>query len=127
VERVYDTFTQRVADGRKMSQPDVDSIGQGRVWSGIDALQIGLVDVLGGLDDAVAIAAKKAGITNYRVSEMPEQKEPLQQFMEELSGDVETRYLKSKLGSDFELVKYANEIMNWKGIQARLPFSVVIN
>jgi protease-4 len=127
VERVYDTFTKRVADGRKMSQPDVDSIGQGRVWSGIDALQIGLVDVLGGLDDAVAIAAKKAGITNYRVSEMPEQKEPLQQFMEELSGDVETRYLKSKLGSDFELVKYANEIMNWKGIQARLPFSVVIN
>ncbi|MBP9933735.1 MAG: signal peptide peptidase SppA [Chitinophagaceae bacterium] len=127
VERVYDTFTKRVADGRKMSQPDVDSIGQGRVWSGIDALQIGLVDVLGGLDDAIVIAAKKAGITNYRVSELPEQKEPLQQFMEELSGDVETRYLKSRLGSDFELVRYANEIMNWKGIQARLPFSVVIN
>ena len=127
VERVYDTFTKRVADGRKMSQADVDSIGQGRVWSGIDALQIGLVDVLGGLDDAVAIAAKKAAITNYRVSEMPEQKEPLQQFMEELSGDVETRYLKSKLGSDFELIRYANELMNWKGIQARLPFSVVIN
>lgn len=127
VERVYDTFTKRVADGRKMSQPDVDSIGQGRVWSGIDALQIGLVDVLGGLDDAIAIAAKKAGITNYRVSELPEQKEPLQQFLEELSGDVETRYLKSRLGSDFELVRYANEIMNWKGIQARLPFSVVIN
>ena len=87
VEEVYDTFISHVAEGRHITKADVDSIGQGRVWSAVDAKKIGLVDMFGGLDDAVKLAAKKAGVDNYRIKELPEQKEPLQEFLEELKGE----------------------------------------
>lgn len=119
VERVYTTFTTRVADGRNIPVAMVDSIGQGRVWSGTDALRIGLVDKLGGLDDAIAIAAEKAGLKNYRISELPEIKEPFVQIMEEISGDVETRWIKNKLGSDYNYYQTFQNIRNLQGIQAR--------
>ncbi len=119
VERVYTTFTTRVSDGRNIPLALVDSIGQGRVWSGTDALQLGLVDKLGGLDDAIAIAAEKAGLKNYRISELPEQKEPFMQIMEEITGDVETRWIKNKLGVDYNYYQTYQSIKNMQGIQAR--------
>jgi protease IV len=67
IERIYDNFISHVAKGRKMTKAQVDSIGQGRVWSGIDAKRIGLVDVLGGLDTAIAIAARRAKLDKYRI------------------------------------------------------------
>ncbi|MBL0342128.1 MAG: signal peptide peptidase SppA [Bacteroidetes bacterium] len=126
VERVYSTFTKRVADGRNMPVDQVDSLGQGRVWSGVDAFKLGLVDVLGGLDVAISIAAKKAKLDNYRISELPEQKDPLKQIMEEVSGDVEVRYLKYKMGDYYQLYNYAEKFQEMKGVQARMFFDIAI-
>lgn len=80
VDQVYNTFTSRVAEGRKMKQADVDSIGQGRVWSGIDAKRIGLVDEIGNINDALRIAADLAKIKEYRIKSMPEQKNHLKKL-----------------------------------------------
>ena len=125
VERVYGTFTKRVADGRAMAVADVDSIGQGRVWSGTDAQQIGLVDVLGGLDDAIKIAAKKANVSNYRISELPEEKEPFKQIMEEVSGDVETRWIKYQMGNNYEFYQSVKSVLTMQGVQTRMMYNVV--
>ncbi len=127
VERVYGTFTKRVADGRKMPIADVDSLGQGRVWSGSDALASGLVDVMGGLDDAIAIAANMAGISNYRLSELPEEKDPIKQIMEEISGDVETRWVKYQMGDQFYFYKSAKSMMKMQGVQARMMYDLNID
>jgi len=127
VERIYGTFTKRVADGRGMLISDVDSIGQGRVWSGVDAQSIGLVDVLGGLDDAIKIAADMAGLSNYRISELPEKKDPFQQIMKEISGDASAKYLRYKLGENYNYIAPAEQLLKMKGIQARMMFDVIVN
>ncbi|MCB9186048.1 MAG: signal peptide peptidase SppA [Flavobacteriales bacterium] len=127
VNEIYTDFITKVAEGRKMKVADVDSIGQGRVWSGEDALQIGLVDKLGGIDEAIACAARMAEVENYRVLEYPEQKEPFQQFMEELSGKGEDVLLKHRLGQYYEYVKDVEELMNMEGVQARLPYQIYID
>jgi len=127
VERVYGTFTKRVSDGRKMPVADVDSLGQGRVWSGTDALASGLVDVMGGLDDAVKIAANMAGVSNYRLSELPEEKDPVKQIMEEISGDVETRWVKYQMGDQFFFYKSAKSVLKMQGIQTRLMYDLSID
>lgn len=126
VERVYGTFTQRVSDGRHMAVADVDSIGQGRVWSSEDAKEIGLVDVLGGLEDAIAIAASHAKLTDYKVKEYPEKKEPLQQILEDLKGDNETRILEKTFGEEYKYLKTFQSLKNAKGIQARIFYDVTV-
>ncbi|MFO7723317.1 MAG: signal peptide peptidase SppA [Bacteroidales bacterium] len=127
VEDFYTHFVGRVADGRGMSPEAVDSIGQGRIWSGSDAQAIGLVDELGGLNDAIRIAADEAGLKNYRVVEWPLQKDPFLKLMQQLSGEasIETA-IRKNLGQNyawFEMLATLNEL---KGIQARLPFVMVI-
>lgn len=121
VERVYATFTRRVSEGRNMSIAAVDSIGQGRVWSGADALAIGLVDTLGGLDDAIAIAARKAKISNYRITELPEKKDPFRQLITEFTEGTETRYLQRRLGKHYSTYRELEYLSRYEGIQARMP------
>lgn len=82
IEYIYDDFTKKVAEGRKMDQHRVDSIGQGRVWSGIDAVRIGLIDKQGGLHDAIECAKRMAGLTEYKITQLPEQKDPIQEIMQ---------------------------------------------
>ncbi len=126
VERVYSTFTKRVAEGRNISQAEVDSIGQGRVWSGSDALKIKLVDELGGLNEAIAYAAKKANLKNYRLLELPKQ----DGFLDELLGkqsDLEARFVERNMGSAYIYVKQLKSMVNLKGVQARLPFELILN
>lgn len=122
VEQTYGTFTGRVADGRSMSVADVDSIGQGRVWSGMDALQLGLVDALGGIDDAVAAAAKKAGLKNYRIAKYPEMKSTFESIMEDLSSQSTSKALEATLGSDIQYLQTIKRIRKMNGIQARFIF-----
>lgn len=124
VEKVYDTFTKRVANGRKMDQASVDSIGQGRVWSGVDAKRIGLVDEFGGLQDAIAAAAKMANIEKYRTVELPKLKDPLKALLAELSNEAETKYLNYKLGNEARYFNKASELLKMQGIQARLPYAI---
>lgn len=126
VERVYDTFTKRVAEGRKMPQSAVDSIGQGRVWTGSDAIGIGLVDELGGLDKAVAYAAKKAGVKEYRIQELPRQRNPFDEIFGKKERDFETKIIGQNLGQLYFYFKQVKDILSLQGVQARLPFELVV-
>jgi protease IV len=126
VEKVYDVFTKRVAEGRKMKQADVDSIGQGRVWSGADAIKINLVDELGGLNKAIAYAAKKANLKEYKLQELPKQKNPLDELMGKKETELETRFLKNNLGSTYIYFKQLQNLTQLKGVQARLPFEMMV-
>lgn len=126
VEKVYDTFTKRVAEGRNMKQSDVDSIGQGRVWSGADAIKINLVDELGGLKEAVAYAAKKANLKEYKLVELPKQKNPFESLMGNKESEMETRIIKRNLGPTYIYFKQVQSLVNLKGVQARLPYEMVI-
>lgn len=127
VNDIYFDFIGKVAEGRSMTTDEVDSIGQGRVWSGTDALRIGLVDVLGGLDDAVRIAAAKAGIEDYRVTELPEQKDPMEQLMKQLTGGGKEAMLKARLGEYYTYLRDVEDLMNMRGVQARLPYTIYID
>ena len=87
IERGYDLFTRRCADGRKMSQDDIKKIAEGRVWLGKDAKQIGLVDDMGNMSDAITKAAELAGIESYDINYYPESKDQLEKMLKLLSGE----------------------------------------
>ena len=126
VNRIYDTFIQRVADGRKLSKAQVDSIGQGRVWSGQQAVEIGLVDRLGSIDDAIQSAASAAGLETYRLIKYPAVKDPFAALMGTSSHEIKTWVTKQHLGEGYT---YYNQIQKWmqmKGVQARMPFEIEV-
>lgn len=128
VVEIYNDFTKLVADSRNLRQTYVDSIGQGRVWTGKDALGLGLVDGLGGIEDAIQMAAEKASLgDDYRLYGLPEQKDPFQQIIEEMSGQTRARtMLKQELGAYYSYLEYVQKMANMKGVQARLPFYFTI-
>ena len=127
VENIYQTFITHVAEGRGMTTAQVDSIGQGRVWSGVDAKKNGLVDEFGGLQKAIETAATLAKITDYKIQSLPEQKEPLQQIIEALSGKSNDALLKKELGDAYEYYEYIQSVKDVKGVQARIPYFIDIN
>lgn len=127
VERIYSTFITHVSEGRSMEVAQVDSIGQGRVWSGIDGLRINLVDETGGLRKAIAIAASMAGLDEYRTIGLPSQKDPFTQFMEDLSGDPSESKLKEQFGVFYPFYKEIQYLSGVKGVQARMPYSIDVN
>ena len=124
VDQVYNTFTSRVAEGRKMKQADVDSIGQGRVWSGVDAKRIGLVDEIGNINDAIRIAADLAKIKEYRIKSMPEQKEPFEELMSGISEEAKVWYFQTTLGDQYYILKELQSIKNKQGVQARTFYNL---
>lgn len=126
VERVYDTFTKRVAEGRNVKQTYVDEIGQGRVWSGEAALKNGLVDTLGGLKDAVKIAASLAKINEYKIYELPVQKDAFEEILKDLSGDAQASFIKSELGDNAKYYKNLKSILGKQGVLTRMTFNVVV-
>lgn len=126
IDYIYTTFITHVSNGRKLTVDQVDEIAQGRVWSGSEAKLIGLVDEFGGLTDAVKAAAELANLENYRVEEYPKRKEFLQQLLEDLGGKTETALLKRKLGAHYDIFQKAQEIKDQSGIQARMPFDLII-
>lgn len=126
VDRTYDTFVDHVSRGRGMSDKEVDKIGEGRVWSGINGIDIGLVDVFGGLKDAIKIAAEKAGLEQYRIIELPKQEDPIEMLIKEIMGEVKMNAIRNELGEDFKYYELLHNARNYRGIQARLPFLVDI-
>lgn len=126
VNRIYNTFTKKVGDGRKISQAKVDSIGQGRVWTGAQALQIGLVDRLGSLNDAVQSAAKKAKISDYKLVSYPAMKDPLEAFLGSSSDKLKTWFMKQELGEGYPIYQQAKQVMQQSGIQSRIPYIIDI-
>ncbi|MEO8590117.1 MAG: signal peptide peptidase SppA [Flavobacteriales bacterium] len=129
VDEFYDGFKERVAEGRHMTVAQVDSIGQGRVWTGIDAKANGLVDELGGLEDAVKAAAALAGMTEYDEVELPRQKAIIEQIMEDLNGQARMWVASEFLGEDVQMLnqyRRAIEVKQQMGIQARMPFDLIV-
>lgn len=126
VSNIYNDFTSKVALGRNISQNYVDSIGQGRVWSGEDALTIGLVDEMGGLREAVAYAAAKAGVSSNSILELPEMLDPLEEFFDNISGKSEDAILSRLLGSRFKNYQDIRQLSNGGKIQTRLPFYITV-
>jgi len=127
VESTYGTFIAHVADGRKKSTTYIDSIGQGRVWSGENGKLNGLVDEFGGLNDAVKLAAKKAGIQHYRIKELPKQKDTFEELMKSFSTKVQNSVLQSKLGESYHLWENFSREARANGIYARMPYNLEIN
>jgi protease IV len=128
VNEGYETFTRKAAEGRKMSIEKLKSLAQGRVWSGIEAKENGLVDVLGGVDDAIKIAAKAAKLKegDYRVRYYPEKKKPLDEIFTKIMGDEEEKATAKTLGELAPYVKMYQKLANMGGTQARMPFEFVI-
>ena len=126
VGNTYNDFTALVARTRRLRQSYVDSIGQGRVWAGADALELGLVDELGGLDKAIAYAAYKANLTDYSIKDYPKQIDLMDMFM---SGSIPEPYtkllIKNKLGKNYTYLETVENISRLDGIQALMPFMIV--
>jgi protease-4 len=125
VDSIYYTFKSRVADGRKMTVASVDSIAQGRVWTGKRALGVGLTDKIGTLQDAVQCAAKMSKLTSYSVREYPEKKTLLEELTEGYKKSIRSSVVKEELSA--EAVYWMEQ---WKGIQSmvgtpqmKMPFS----
>ena len=128
INRGYELFISRCAEGRGVSGDEIKQVAEGRVWTGADALELGLVDVLGGLDDAIAIAAQKAELTdNYAIAEYPKQKDALTELLEQLTGeDLSVSLLKWQLRNHPELSILNSQfsILNMQGAQAIMPYCV---
>lgn len=126
VENVYSSFVNKVAEGRNMTFEEVDAIGQGRVWTGEQALELGLVDKLGGLEDAIAAAAELAELDDYRIQSLPVQKDPIMQILEDLTGESSI-FIGKEFGVFAKYIKHFNNLQNQDLIQARMPFDLEIN
>jgi len=127
IEEGYDTFIQRVADGRDMSKEAVLEVASGRVWSGIQAKEHGLVDVLGGLDDAIEIAANKAQLGDeYRVLYFPKEKTFIEQILSEFGSDIEAKYMNYRFGETYQLYQQIENVKRLQGAMARMPYDMII-
>ena len=123
IEKIYTTFKSRVAEGRSLDMKKVEDLSQGRVWSGKDALENGLVDALGGLEDAIEATAEMAAVKNFNVVNYPKHEDEFEQmFLDALS------FNRLKI-FNHPIQKFASEFIELsmlKGIQARIPFFINI-
>jgi protease-4 len=129
IEEIYDVFITHVAEGRGMTKAQVDTIGQGRVWSGIDAKRLGLIDEFGGMDAAIIEAAKLAGLEegSYSLIEYPKQKDVFEQLLSDFSATVSLFFAKKELGEEtYVYYKYAKSFLEMEEVQARLPYDIIV-
>lgn len=126
IDTIYADFKGRVAEGRKLSMTMVDSVAQGRVWTGSDALKVGLVDKLGNIEDAINCAARMAKLKDYRIREFPEKKTFIQSLLETSKTDVSSKMVREEIGEEqYFLLKKLKQVKQMVGIpQARMPFTV---
>lgn len=121
IDKIYKTFVSKVAEGRKRTFSQIDEIAQGRVWTGLQAKQNGLVDEIGGLETALKIAASRARLKDYSIVELPVMKDFVETLLEDFSAEASEYWLKARLGSNYTYYKQLDYITNASGIQARLP------
>lgn len=128
INRGYELFTKRCADGRKMKQDDIKAIAEGRVWTGVHAKQIGLVDQLGNLDDAIAVAKKKAKVNEYTVLSYPAKTSMFENLLNEASGDsYADKKMREAFGEYYDVFSNLKNIKGKTGIQASLPYYLMFN
>lgn len=127
IEDVYTTFVSKVAAGRNMSYEQVDKIAQGRVWTGKQALEIGLVDELGGLEDAIKLAASMAELDQYRIRSYPDYKKEFKDMIPGPFGSVKEQILNDEIGTkNLKIYRQIQQFSKWEGIQTRVPFLLEI-
>lgn len=126
IEKGYDLFTKRCADGRGMSQDSIKKIAEGRIYSGSDALQLGLVDELGGLNEAIAFAAKQAKVDEYSIKNYPAVKTVMEQLTEMFSTSVRTKLLQIALGDQYKLYDAVQKSQNTVGIKTLMPYTIEV-
>jgi protease-4 len=127
IEDGYDLFVSHVAEGRKMTKEQVDDVGQGRVWSGENAKEIGLIDEFGGLQKAIDLAAEIEGLENYRTVALPAQLDPFQQMLQTGTDNLRTWFLKNQLGEHYRYYEYLKKSAKMNGIFARMPYDFYVN
>jgi protease-4 len=126
-EEIYETFTGKAAAGRNISKDEIKKVASGRVWTGVQAKDRGLVDVLGGYDDAIRIAAEKAGVSdNYKVRLYPRIKNFIEQLTESLNENSRTNAIKEEMGQYYMLYEQWQHVKSYHGVQARMPFEFKI-
>lgn len=125
VTDTYDDFITLVSTERNLSKSFVDSIGQGRVWSGSDAIKIGLVDELGGIEEAIAYAAEKANLENYSIKEYPKQENMFESLLNNETQKYYTKTVKETLGSTYQYLEGIERINKIEGVQALMPFTIM--
>ena len=124
IERGYDLFLTRCSDGRGISKDSLDMIAQGRVWTGNQALKIGLVDALGDIDTAIEEAAKLASLTDYSLNSFPKKIDFFESLLNTQKEELTTRAMKEYLGNDYKLFKTIKEIKEQDFVQARMPYDI---
>ena len=130
IDDFYINFVNIVADGRGKSYDEIDAIAGGRVWAGADALELGLIDMYGGLEKSIEVAAEMAGLENYRVQSLPRLEDPITAIMNQLTGGsmVRTnRILQRELGEEYRHYRKIQEIRNMHGIQAIMPYEIELH
>lgn len=127
-EDIYDSFTAKAAEGRGMSVNELKKVASGRVWTGVQAKERGLVDVLGNFNDAVAIAADKADVSqDYKLKYYPIQKSFIEEWLLEMEENAATRQLKNQLGEHFKAYEQLKKLKEYQGSQTRLPYEIMIH
>jgi protease-4 len=127
IEDGYDAFVSHVSEGRGLTKEQVDEIGQGRVWSGINARELNLVDQFGGLNEAVKLAAEIEGLEDYRQVALPAQPDPFSQLFKSGTDNIRNGLLKKELGEHYRYYKFLKAATKLEGIYARMPFDLFIN
>ena len=126
INKGYELFVKRCADGRGMSVEAIEKIAEGRVWTGATAKELGLVDELGGLDKAIEIAAQKADIENYSLINYPAKSSVFSTLLEQGKDDYINNQMKRTLGEYYEHLKFVQKLKEADRIQARMPFDIRI-
>lgn len=122
----YELFTKRCAEGRNMNIDSLKAIAEGRIYSGTDAMRLGLVDEMGGLEEAITFAAKKANISDYTIKYYPSVKSLIEQISDIFSTSVEERIVKSQLGENYRLFRTIQRAQTTTGIKAIIPYSITV-
>jgi len=130
IDDFYINFVTLVADGRGKSYEEIDAIAGGRVWAGTDALELGLIDMYGGLEKSIEVAAEMAGLETYRVQSLPALEDPMTAIIKQLTGGSMIRtdkILRRELGEEYRHYKKIQEIRNMHGIQAIMPYEIELH
>jgi protease-4 len=127
IEDGYSIFVSHVAEGRRMTVAQVDSIGQGRVWSGENAKGIGLIDDFGGLKDAIALAAEIEGLDEYRTVDLPSLPDPFEELFKMGTDNIRAKFLQNELGEKYRYYEYFKKMSGLNGFYARMPYDIFIN
>jgi protease-4 len=125
VDKVYDRFTGLVAEGRNLPIEKVLDIAAGRVWTGVQAQQIGLVDALGGLNSAITLAAEKADLESYRIHEVTSVEDPFTAMLSSLGVKIRAEILRSEMGSEsFLQYNKVKNVISQNGVMAMMPYEI---